>query len=76
MRASSWAARPISSRASARVTSSSSAAASVSTSPSSTGIFSAAASGSSENQPTSLTTSGLPSESARIAIPDVSPIVG
>ena len=33
-------------------------------------------SGSSENQPTSLTTSGLPSESARIALPDVSPIVG
>ena len=43
---------------------------------SSTGTLSATSSGSSENQPTSLTTSGLPSDSARIAVPDVSPIVG
>ena len=41
-----------------------------------TGILIATSSGSSENQPTSLTTSGFPSESARIAAPDVSPIVG
>ena len=49
-----------------RAASSSSAACSVSTSRSSTGTFSATSSGSSENQPTSLTTSGLPSESSRI----------
>ena len=40
------------------------------------GTFSATSSGSSANQPTSETTSGLPSESARIALPEVSPIVG
>ncbi len=40
------------------------------------GTFSATSSGSSANQPTSLTTTGFPSESVRIALPDVSPIVG
>ena len=55
----------------------SSAAASAATSSSPpTGTFSATSSGSSANQPTSLTTSGFPSESVRIALPDVSPIVG
>ena len=43
---------------------------------SSTGTLRATSSGNSENQPRSLTTSGHPSESARIALPDVSPIVG
>ena len=40
------------------------------------GTLSATSSGSSENQPTSLTTSGLPSDSALTTLPDVSPIVG
>ena len=53
-----------------------SAATSIGTSCSSTGTRIATSSGSSENQPTSETTSGLPSVSARIAEPDVSPIVG
>ena len=48
----------------------------MSSSLSSTGTFSTASPGSSANQPMSLTTSGLPSESARIALPEVSPIVG
>ena len=56
--------------------SNSSEAASAGTSSSSTGTFIAASSGSSANQPTSLTRSGFPSASARIALPDVSPIVG
>src|SRR2546428_12085670 len=56
--------------------SNSSEAASAGTPSSSTGTFRAASSGSSANQPTSLTTSGLASASARIALPDVSPIVG
>ena len=38
--------------------------------------LSATSSGSSANQPTSLTTTGLPSESWRMTLPDVSPIVG
>ena len=38
--------------------------------------FNATSSGNSANQPTSLTTSGLPSASVRIALPEVSPIVG
>ena len=41
-----------------------------------TGIFATASSGSSENQPMSLTTSGLPRTNERIAVPEVSPIVG
>ena len=41
-----------------------------------TGTLIATSSGSSANQPRSLTTSGLPSESVRIALPEVSPIVG
>ena len=41
-----------------------------------TGIFSATVAGSSANHPTSLTTSGFPSDSVRIAAPEVSPIVG
>jgi hypothetical protein len=48
----------------------------VSPSRSSTGTLITASSGSSANQPTSLTTSGLPSDSVRIALPEVSPIVG
>ena len=63
-------------RASSSVASRSSAAASASTSCSSTGTRIATWSGSSANQPTSETTSGLPSVSARMADPDVSPIVG
>lgn len=46
------------------------------TSPSPTATLSATASGSSANQPVAETTSGLPRVSARIAVPDVSPIVG
>ena len=42
----------------------------------STGIRVATSSGSSANQPASETTSGLPRDSARIAEPEVSPIVG
>ena len=57
-------------------TRSSSAAASVFDLVVARGTLSATSSGSSANQPTSLTTSGLPSESARIALPEVSPIVG
>ena len=64
------------SRARASEATSSSAAASVSTSRASTGTRIATCPGSSENQPTSETTSGLPSESALIADPEVSPIVG
>ena len=56
--------------------SSSSAAYSVSVSAASTGTFRATSSDSSANQPTSLTTTGFPSESCRITLPDVSPIVG
>jgi hypothetical protein len=56
--------------------SNSSAVASEATSSSSTETLNATSSGNSENQPRSLTTSGRPSESARIALPDVSPIVG
>ena len=56
--------------------SSSSAAPRVSASCASTGTLSATSSGSSANQPVSLTTSGFPSTSARIAEPEVSPIVG
>ena len=40
------------------------------------GTLSTTSSGSSANQPTSETTSGLPSDSARITEPEVSPIVG
>ena len=52
------------------------AATSASTSPSPTGTLIATSSGSSRNAPTSLTISGLPSERARIAAAEVSPIVG
>ena len=47
-----------------------------STSRSPTGTWRATPPGSSENQPASVTTSGLPSVSARIAVPEVSPMVG
>src|SRR6266545_2797733 len=50
--------------------------ASRSTSASSGATLSATSSGSSANQPTSLTSRGLPRVSARIVLPDVSPIVG
>ena len=70
------AAAPSRRRRSSSSASSSSVAARVATSYSSTGTLATTESGSSENQPASLTTSGLPSESARIAIPEVSPIVG
>ncbi len=61
---------------SARESSSSSAASIVSTSCASTGTLIATSPGSSENQPTSLTTSGFPSERERMTLPDVSPMVG
>ena len=75
-RRASRAAAPIAARASGRVARSCSAAASSPTSRSPTATLSATSSGSSANQPASLTTSGLPSDIARIAVPDVSPIVG
>ena len=70
------AAAAIASRTSGRSARSRSAASSSSASSSPTETRSATVSGSSENQPTSETTSGLPRASARMAVPEVSPIVG
>ena len=76
VRASSRAAPPIAIRTSGRSARSPRAAARSAASASPTVTFSATSPGSSENHPTSETTSGLPRTSARIAVPDVSPIVG
>ena len=71
-RASSSAARLISGLEAARLI----AATSDGTSPSPAGTLIATSSGSSRKAPMSVTTSGLPSESARTAVAEVSPIVG